>query len=106
MDIRKLARFLLWCTIVNGAFLLVSFALFDINGTDFVHRTHGIWFALPPNAVSAILYMFLGTDKIAILILYQRSWVLTRLMAAKWSPGQARRVARCRRIHPPQRQRR
>ncbi len=29
---------------------------------------------------------------------HQRSSILTRLMAAKWPPGQARRAARCRRI--------
>ena len=68
MDIREPTRFLQWCTIVNGALFLDSFALFAIGGTDFVYRTHGLWFALPPDTVSAFLYMFLGTDKIAILL--------------------------------------
>ena len=80
MDIRKLTRFLLWCTIVNGGLLLVSFAVLAIGGTAFVYETHGIWFALPPETFAAILYIFLGTYKIAILIFNLVPYVALRIV--------------------------
>ena len=80
MDILKLTRFLLWCTIVNGGLLIVSFAVFAIGGTDFVYKTHGTWFALPPETFAAIVYMFLGTYKIAILIFNLIPYVALRIV--------------------------
>jgi hypothetical protein len=68
MDMRKLTRFFLWCTIINGALLIVSFAVFAIGGTEFVYEMHGKWFAVPPETFNAILYLFLGIYKVAILI--------------------------------------
>ena len=80
MDIRKLTRFLLWCTIINGALLIVSFAVFTIGGTDFVYRTHGIWFSLPQETFNAIIYLFLGTYKIAILVFNLVPYVALRIV--------------------------
>ncbi len=68
MDIRKPTRFPLWCTIVNGALPIVSFAVFAIGGTEFVYQTHGKWVAVPRETFDAILYMLLGIYKIAILV--------------------------------------
>ncbi len=81
MDIRKLTRFLLWCTIINGALLIVSFAVFAIGGTGFVYRAHGQWFALPPETFNAILYAFLGAYKIAILVFNLVPYIALRIVA-------------------------
>ena len=80
MDTRKLTKFLLWCTIINGALLVVAFAVFAVGGTDVVYKTHGIWFALPPETFSAIVYMFLGTYKIAILVFNLIPYVALRIV--------------------------
>ncbi len=81
MDIRKLTRFFLWCTIVNGAVLIVSFAVFAIGGTEFVYQMHGKWFAVPRETFDAILYLLLGIYKIAILVFNLVPYVALRIVA-------------------------
>ncbi|MDH3911536.1 MAG: hypothetical protein OEU09_09575 [Rhodospirillales bacterium] len=81
MDIRKLTRFFLWCTIINGALLIVSFAAFAIGGTDFVYQTHGKWFSVTPETFNAVLYLFLGLYKIAILVFNLVPYVALRIVA-------------------------
>jgi len=80
MDIRKLTRFFLWCTIINAALLIFSFAVFAIGGTDFVYQTHGKWFSVPQETFNAMLYMFLGMYKIAILVFNLVPYVALRIV--------------------------
>ena len=87
MDIRKLTRFLLWCTIINGGLLIVSFAVFAIAGTEFVYQMHGQWFAVPRETFNATLYMFLGTYKIAILVFNLVPYVALRIVAKGLIPA-------------------
>lgn len=81
MDIPKLSRFLLWCTVINAAVLIVAFAVFALGGTEFAYRLHGRWFALPPETFGAIVYMFLGAYKIAILVFNLVPYLALRIVA-------------------------
>jgi hypothetical protein len=81
MDMRKLTRFLLWCTVINGALLIVSFAVFALAGTDFVYRAHGQWFALSRESFDALLYQLMGAYKIAILVFKLVPYIALRIAA-------------------------
>ncbi|MDH3595236.1 MAG: hypothetical protein OEM93_10335 [Rhodospirillales bacterium] len=81
MDIRTLTRFLLWCTIVNGAVLIVSFAVFAIGGREFVYQAHGKWVAVPRKTVDAVLYLLLGIYKIAVLVFNLIPYAVLRIVA-------------------------
>lgn len=66
MDIQTLRAFFLWCTILNGSLLLLSFAVCASAG-DWIHRMHGKWFPVSREAFYVAIYSFLGLYKILVL---------------------------------------
>lgn len=63
MDIHTLTRFLIWCTIINGA-LLLFWSLMLMLAPDLVYRTQTRFFPLSKEAFTIIMYSFLGLFKI------------------------------------------
>ena len=57
----------MWCTIINGGLLLLSF-LIGVSGLDFVYGIHGKMFQLPEAAFHVVFYSFLGLYKIFWLV--------------------------------------
>jgi hypothetical protein len=68
MDIETLTRFFLWCTILDGALLVLSFLICAFAG-DLVYRVHTRWFPMPRETFNVVLYSFLGFFKIAVFVL-------------------------------------
>ena len=67
MDFQKLTAFLMWCTIINGALLILSIVIF-IGAPDFVYGVHRKLFSLPREAFNVVFYAFLGLYKIVFLV--------------------------------------
>ena len=67
MDIPTLTRFFMWCTIVNGA-LLVLWTTTYILVPDLVYRTQSRWFPIPREIFTVVFYSFLGLFKIVFLV--------------------------------------
>jgi hypothetical protein len=67
MDIQILTAFFMWCTIINGA-LLVLWTIMCIAAPDLVYRTQSKWFPIPRETFDVILYSFLGVFKILFLV--------------------------------------
>ena len=67
MDIQTLTRFLMWCTILNGA-LLVLWATTGLLGQDLVYRVQSRWFPIPRETFNVVFYSFLGFFKIVFLV--------------------------------------
>jgi hypothetical protein len=67
MDIQALTTFFKWCTIINGALLVLSIAMF-ILAPDFVYRTHNELFPMPRETFNVVIYSFLGFYKILFLV--------------------------------------
>ena len=67
MDIRMLTGFFMWCTIINGA-LLVLWTGMCITAPDLVYRTQSKWFPIPRATYDVIMYAFLGLFKIIWLV--------------------------------------
>ena len=66
MDIQTLTRFFMWCTIINGA-LLILWTIFLILVPGFVYRMHSKWFKMSRETFNVVIYSFLGLFKIFYL---------------------------------------
>jgi hypothetical protein len=67
MDIQALTTFFMWCTIINGA-LLVLWTAMCILSPDLVYRTQSKWFSIPRETFNVVIYSFLGLFKIVFLV--------------------------------------
>jgi hypothetical protein len=67
MDINTVRSFFMWCTIINGSLLLLSFVILASAG-DWVYRMHTRWFALPRETFDTVIYCFMGFFKIIYLL--------------------------------------
>ncbi len=67
MDIQKLKTFFMWCTIINGALLVLVIAA-CLLGADLWYGLHGQLFHISRENVGAANYLFLGLYKIVWLV--------------------------------------
>ena len=67
MDIAMVREFFMWCTILNGGLLILSFLICASAG-DWIFRMHSMWFPLPRDAFNIAIYSFLGLFKIFFLM--------------------------------------
>ena len=67
MDIAALRAFFMWCTILNGGLLILTFLIFVIAG-KWVYRMHTRWFKMPQETFNVVIYSFLGIFKIFIFV--------------------------------------
>lgn len=59
MDIEAVTAFFRWCTIINGALLLLWTTL-CILAPDLVYRTQTKWFPMSRETLNVAMYSFLG----------------------------------------------
>ena len=67
MDIATVRAFLMWCTIINGGLLLLSFLIFALAG-DVVYRVHSRWYPMPRETFNVVIYSFIGLFKIVVIL--------------------------------------
>ena len=67
MDIQTLTRFFMWCTIINGALLVLGTTM-CILAPELVYRMKGKWFPIPRETFNVVIYSFLGSFKIVFLV--------------------------------------
>ena len=61
-----LRGYLLWCTVVNSAILLLWFATFALAG-DFIYRLHSRWIPISRESFNSLHYAGMMFFKLAIL---------------------------------------
>ena len=79
MDIHTVKAFFLWCTIVNGALLILSFLMFACAG-DWIYGIHSKWFPMSREAFNVAIYSFLGLFKIFVLVFNLVPYVVLLIM--------------------------
>ena len=84
MNPRLLSDFLLWCTIINYAVLLLWFAVFAL-ARDWMFRLHGRWFHLSVPQFEALHYGGMAVYKIGILLLNLVPYVALQIVASRAS---------------------
>ena len=62
MGIETIRAFFMWCTILNGALLVISFLICASAG-DWVYQMHSKWFSISRDTFNVALYAFLGVFK-------------------------------------------
>ena len=67
MDIQTLTIFFMWCTIINGALLVLWITMYSL-APDLVYRTQNKWFPIPRETFNVVFYSFLGLYKIIFLV--------------------------------------
>jgi len=67
MDIVTLRAFFMWCTILNGGFLIFSSLILTFAG-NLIYRVHTRWFPMPRDAFNIVIYSFIGLYKVLILV--------------------------------------
>ena len=67
MDIQTVQAFFMWCTILNGALLVLSFLICAWAG-DWIYRMHGKWFPISRETFNIAFYSFLGLYKILLFV--------------------------------------
>jgi hypothetical protein len=80
MSIETLRSFLLACTVINYAILMVWFLAF-MMAHDTLHRLHSRWFRLSADQFDAIHYAGMAIYKIGILLLNLAPYLALRMMA-------------------------
>ena len=79
MDLQRLSAFLLWCTIINGALLILSI-IGCILAPDFGYNLQSGWFGVPRETVNVAIYGFLGAFKILWLVFNVVPYVALRIV--------------------------
>ena len=67
MAMHTLTAFFMWCTIINGA-LLILWITMCVAAPDVVYRTQKVWFPIPRETFDVVMYSFLGFFKIVFLV--------------------------------------
>jgi hypothetical protein len=66
MDIDTMREFFMWCTVINGAVLILS-ALVLATAADWIYRLRSKWFPITREAFNHANYFFLGLFKIVVI---------------------------------------
>lgn len=77
MDIEMIVKFFMWCTILNLAFLALSFFVVAFGfGSDFVYRIHSKYFPMPRETFNTSLYLLIGIYKIFVFVFNFVPWLV------------------------------
>jgi len=66
MDIVSVRAFFMWCTIMNGALLVISFLICASAG-DWIYQMHSRWFPISREAFNVAIYSFIGLFKVFVI---------------------------------------
>ncbi len=80
MDIPTLRTFLMWCTLINAALLLVAWAFIAAAG-GFVYRLHCRWFPMSRETFNVAIYAILAAWKLLVIVFNLVPWLVIVIMA-------------------------
>lgn len=81
MDMETLTRLFMWCTILNGALLLLWTSVL-ILAPNLVYRTQSKWFPIRRETFDVVIYSFLGLFKIFFLFFNVMPYVAMLIVRA------------------------
>lgn len=79
MDLYLIKHFLLYCMVINYAFLLIWFVAILLAKTA-IYRLHRRWFQLPDASFDAIHYAGMAIYKMGILLFNLVPWIALCLL--------------------------
>ncbi len=82
MDIKKLTTFFMWCTIINGALLVLAITGFMV-GSDLWYITQSKLFFITQENLTVAIYFFLGFFKIIWMVFNAVPYVALLIVGKK-----------------------
>lgn len=67
MSIVEIRSFFMWCSILNGLLLIVSFLATAYAG-DWIYRMHGRWYSISREKFDVVIYSFIGLMKVIFIM--------------------------------------
>lgn len=67
MNIAVIKAFFGWCTIINGALLIIS-SLVCSRAGNWIYRMHGWWFPISRESFNLTIYCFIGAMKLVVIL--------------------------------------
>ncbi len=67
MDIQTLRTFFMWCSIINGGMLILSFLFCSLAG-NWVYKVQSRWFPMSRDTFNVAMYCLLGSFKLAVIV--------------------------------------
>ena len=67
MDITVVRAFFMWCSIINGALLILSFLMCAYAG-NWIYQMQSGWFPISREAFNVAIYSFIGLFKTFFLV--------------------------------------
>lgn len=83
MDIHKLTKFFMWCTIINGI-LLILVIIGCMLAPELVSGVHGKLFHITREKVNMVFYLFIGFYKMLWLVFNLVPYVALRIVKKKY----------------------
>ena len=80
MDIQTLTTFFMWCTILNGVLMIVSFVI-CVSAGDWAYRIHCKLFPLPRETFNVLIYSFIGLYKLLFFFFNVIPYVVLLIMS-------------------------
>lgn len=80
MDIHTLQTFFGYCTVLNFGMLVFAGIILAVAG-DLIHPIHKAMFGIPRDEFNVAVYRWLGSYKIAVLVLCLAPWIALEIMA-------------------------
>ncbi len=74
MNLESLRTFFLWCTLLNGGWLILM-SLILMWGGGAVYRLHQRWFPMSRETFTVAVYAFLGVYKIIVIAFNLVPWL-------------------------------
>jgi hypothetical protein len=79
MDYEMLTSFFLWCSVINGALLILISVMVKVAGV-WIYETHGKWFSVPEDTYLAVMYALVAGYKVLILVFNVVPWVVLEVI--------------------------
>ncbi len=78
MTMQVLTDVLMWCTILNGGLLIVSWVVCAFAG-NWVYSMHSKWFPMPRETFNVVIYTFLGVYKILFWVFFAIPFIALKI---------------------------
>lgn len=81
MTLVQLREFFMWCSIINGALLVLSLAVF-VAGREWAYRMHSKFFPITKEAFVLVLYCGTGLLKVLFLVFNLVPWIALEIVTS------------------------
>lgn len=79
MDTQTLTSFFMWCSIINGAVLMLwTFA--TMFAGDLLYQSQYKWFPIPRDTFNVVMYSLIGFMKVMLIIFSLTPFIVLRFL--------------------------